>query len=184
MKYTYNLIIRVLLLILIPFNLLLFIIKPLTLYPVYFVLSLIGYTPKISFDSILLNGYTLIFAPACIAVSAYYLILLLVLTTKDINLKKGIYLFLSGSFLILLMNIIRILILSLLVINYDKIWFDLIHMTFWYFVSGIYIALVWILLVYLFKIKSIPVYSDLAYLYKQSIFQKSKFINKIKHKKR
>lgn len=184
MKYTYNLMIRVLLIILIPFNLLLFILKPLTLYPIYFILSFIGYNPKISFDSILLNGYTLIFTPACIAVSAYYLMLLLVLTTKDINFKERIYCFLSGSFLILLMNLIRILILSILVINYNKVWFDLIHMAFWYFVSGIYVALVWILLVYLFKIKSIPIYSDLVYLYNQSIFQKSKFINKIKHRKR
>ncbi|MBU0929744.1 MAG: pacearchaeosortase [Nanoarchaeota archaeon] len=172
MKYIYNLVIRAFLAILIPFNLFLFIFKPLTIYPVYFILNIIGYKGYISFDSLVVNNQSLIFAPACIAAAAYYLLLLLVLFTKDLSIKKSIIIFLSGSFLILIMNIIRIIILSILVLNYNYNWFNIIHMFFWYIVSGAYVAFIWILLVYLFKIKSIPIYSDLKYLYNKSILKK------------
>lgn len=172
MDYRLNLLIRGGLAVLIPYNLLLYIFKPLTLYINYVLLYIVGYNPIISFDSILVGKTTLIFAPACIAVSAYYLLLLLVLFTKCIVFKKRIYCFLLGSLLILILNVIRIFILSLLVINYHQEWFELIHMLFWYAVSGVYVALIWIFLVHKFKIKSIPIYSDLEYLYKKSILGK------------
>ena len=170
MNYYHNLLIRGILAVFIPFSWLLYILTPITIYSVYVILYLLNYNPVISFDSILMADKTLVFAPACIAVGAYYLLLLLILFTKDIKLIDRIKCFLLGSLLILVINLIRILILSILVINYNKVWFDLIHMTFWYLVSGIYVALVWIFLVYLLKIKSIPVYSDLKYLYEKSIF--------------
>ena len=171
MNYYYNLVVRSSIALLIPLDLLLYILTPLTIYPIYFIMQLLKYNPKLSFDAILINNYSLIFAPACIAVGAYYFLSLLVLFTKDIKLKDRVYCILLGSLLIWVMNIIRVTILIVVVINYGENWFELIHMTFWYAVSGVYAALIWIFLVYLFKIKSIPVYSDLKYLYKRSIFK-------------
>ena len=147
-----------------------------TIYSVYFIFYLLDYNPKLSFDALIINNYNLIFAPACIAIGAYHLLILLILFTKDIKLKDAIKYFLIGSFLILVMNIIRVIILILVGVNYGEEWFELIHLAFWYGISGVYVALVWIFLVYRYKIKSVPVYSDLKYLYKKSYFKKTKRI--------
>ena len=77
---------------------------------------------------------------------------------------KGIKLFFIGSLLILLMNIFRIDILILSSVKFGKVWFDAIHMIFWKFLSTLYVAFVWIFLVKKFKIKTIPIYSDIKYL--------------------
>ena len=112
------------------------------------------------------------FIEACIATYAYYLIILLTLLTKEITLKTRIKIILIGSGLILLMNIIRIFILITITMNYGLYWFDIIHLAFWKFLSGIYVALVWILLVKIYKIKSIPIYDDIKYLYERSFLKK------------
>lgn len=80
--------------------------------------------------------------------------------------------FLSGSLLILIMNISRILILIFVLIEFRTNYFEAIHMVFWKLISGVYVAFVWIFLVLVFKIKSIPIYSDLKELYKKSIFKR------------
>jgi len=184
MKYIHKLIIRALLILIIPLNILLYIIKPVTIYPIYYIFYLLNYNPKLSFDALIINSYNLIFASACIAISAYHLLALLILFTKDIKLKDGIKYFLFGSFLILFVNILRIIVLILVGINYGEKWFELIHLTFWYGVSGVYVALVWILMIYLFKIKNIPIYTDIKYLYKKSVFNnRNKFISKHKGKR-
>ena len=114
--------------------------------------------------------FTLI--PACIALPAYYLLFFLILTTKDLSFKKSLTLFFTGSFLILLMNVIRIDILILAFSGLGKSWFEYIHLFLWKFVSGVYVALVWIYLIKKYNIKEIPVYSDFKYLYSKSLFKK------------
>ena len=90
--------------------------------------------------------------------------------------------FLSGSFLILLMNVIRVDALLYILVECGENWFKKIHIFFWHFVSSIYVAAVWIFLSYKFKVKSIPIYSDFKFLLEKSIFGKKKAAKKRKKK--
>ena len=167
MKYSNKLIIRIFLILFVAmFNLKLFyyLFSKLTFYLTYF--SLFFYKPVILDNNLLIENEVLEFVPACVAGSAYFLLALLILLTKDINFKKGIYIFVLGSLLILIANIIRLDLLIIIFISYSKDLFSNLHMLFWKILSSIYVALVWIFLVYLFKIKKVPIYSDIIYLTK------------------
>ncbi len=102
--------------------------------------------------------------PACIAGAAYYLLLALNLTTpmRAKQRTKSI-IFLFGTFLIL--NVARIIIFIILVLKGSQ-YFDQAHYLTWYFGSTILVILIWFVNVKLFKIKKIPVYSDMQGLYK------------------
>jgi len=158
----------ILILVAIP-NLWLFylIFTPLTAYPVYWLLG-------IFYDAAILNSNIILIAQsipieligACIAGSAYYLLLILNLSTREIALKKRIKMLLwaFGTFLVL--NIIRIFFLSLLVISNSK-FLDITHQIFWYALSTIFVVAIWFAEAKAFKIKSIPFYSDIKFLYKR-----------------
>lgn len=122
-------------------------------------------------NSIFVNDKIVSFVPACIAMTAYSLLFLLITLTKDINLKASIKLFLIGAVLIFVLNIIRIEFLTFLLIRNNYNLFETVHMVFWNFVSGAYVAFVWIFLVKRYKIKSIPIYSDIKHLYNHSILR-------------
>lgn len=178
MKYIKGLIFRVfiaILLLVIPVNVFYFLFSKITLFGSLPLFYFLGYSIEVRSYTLFLDGHVLDFIPACVATSAYYLLTLLVLLTKDVKLKTRAYLFLSGSFLILLMNIIRIDILLYVLLNMGENWFEKAHIFFWQFLSSIYVAAVWIFLTYKFKVKSIPVYSDFKFLLDQSIFGKKKF---------
>jgi exosortase/archaeosortase family protein len=115
-------------------------------------------------DSILVYGHTINFIPACAAASAYLLLVLLIFLSKDIKISTRIYMFLLGSFLILSLNIIRIDILIIILIKYGKNLFEDLHLVFWKIISTIFVAFVWIILNIIFKVKTIPVVSDIVYL--------------------
>ena len=137
---------------------------PLTIYPVFFLLSLF-YEVSLAGNVLILEGFPIHLVEACIAGSAYYLLLILNLTTP-MDLKKRIY-SLSFSFLLFLfVNILRILLFSILFINAFSL-FNLTHLIFWYFLSGFLVFLIWLAEIKIFKIKQIPVYSDIRYLYNQ-----------------
>src|SRR3989338_5404729 len=53
-------------------------------------------------------------------------------------------------------------------IKYGLNYFDMIHLFFWTFVASTYVALIWIFLTRKMKIKSIPAYSDIKYLYEKA----------------
>lgn len=108
-------------------------------------------------NGILLNNALANIVPACIAGSAYYLLIILNLSLP-LSLKKRIrsLCFTIGSFLLL--NIIRI---SILAINFSESnAFNIIHKTSWYFGSTIMVVLIWFINIKLFNIKSIPIYTD------------------------
>ncbi len=139
------------------------IFTPLTVYPVYFIL-------KANYNAILLEGNTIFFkgyyasiVPSCIAGAAYYLLLILNLTTPMVLKKRIISLiFLISTFLII--NILRIIIFaSLFSIGYK--YFDLTHKLTWYIGSTIIILFIWFINVLIFKIKEIPIYSDFKSLF-------------------
>ena len=89
---------------------------------------------------------------------------------NQIELKKGINMFLVGSFLILVANIIRIDILAYLLVKNNVNLFLTLHMLTWKLLSGIYVAFVWIFLVKKYDVKGIPLISDFKYLKKKSLF--------------
>ena len=169
MKYEHNLILRILFCF-IPLQLYYIIFTPLTIYGSY--LLLLFYNPNVIGDVIFIDKWAFEIVSACVAGFAYFLLLVLVLLTKDIKFLNRIKMILLGFSLIYLFNIIRIAILALVSINFGFDVFDKIHMAFWNLFSGAYVALVWIFLVLKFKIKSIPIYDDAKYLYEKSFFWK------------
>ncbi|MEK6915685.1 MAG: pacearchaeosortase [Nanoarchaeota archaeon] len=98
--------------------------------------------------------------PACIAGSAYYLLLILNLTTPMSRLKriKSLF-FLMFSFLFF--NILRIFSFAMLFVNKNYEIFNIAHIASWYFGSTILVVILWFANVLIFKINSVPVYADI-----------------------
>ncbi len=130
---------------------------PLTIYPVYWILSLF-YQVDISGIDLYIGIYNIKFIEACIAGAAYYLLVILNFSTP-MKLKKRIYSLLFVFSMFLLLNIIRIIVLSVLFIN-NAAFFDITHKLFWYAMSTAFVVAIWFTNVILFKIKEVPVYSD------------------------
>jgi hypothetical protein len=138
------------------------IFTPLTLYPSYWILSI--FHDVALWDSSFIIGNSLIqIIPACIAGSAYYLLLILNLTTPmkpSLRVKSLAFLLLS----LLFFNILRLVVFtSLFVAGFS--YFDLAHKAVWYFGSTLFVVILWFLNVYLFKLREIPAYSDMKRLY-------------------
>ena len=109
--------------------------------------------------TIFFKGYYASIIPACIAGSAYYLLLILNLTTPMEKKKrvKSLF-FILISFLIL--NILRIVIFANIYANKGFDFFAIAHTATWYFGSTILVLLIWFGNVLKFKIHNIPVYTD------------------------
>jgi len=130
------------------------------------------------FDAALLGNVVLLnreipieFIDACIAGSAYYLLLILNLSTPGIALKKRAKLILISFGALLALNILRIFIL-ILIFMFGYAFFDITHLLFWYFLSIIFVVIVWFAEVKYFKIKEVPFYSDMRFLYNKSFLKK------------
>ncbi|MFH1376679.1 MAG: pacearchaeosortase [Candidatus Woesearchaeota archaeon] len=176
MKYESNLILRTILAILVTglYNFFYLIFTPATIYSSWILLKVLGYDIGVFGNNLVFSNVNFIFIEACVALSAYYLLFLLIVFTKGLSLKTSLKLLVVGTALILVMNIIRIDLLIILFLEAGKTYFDVVHMIFWKFIAGIYVALVWIVMVRKFKIKSIPIYSDLKELYDKSLFRRKK----------
>ena len=148
-----------------------FIFTPLTIYPTY-IISNIFLNSTLIENALIIDGTIFRFIPACIAASAYLLLAILILTTKDIDIKKCLKLFVIGALLILIANILRLEFLIYLYRNFSIQLFNTIHLFIWKILASIYVVLVWILLTKYYKIKEIPVYSVLKEVYKHSLFKK------------
>lgn len=169
-KELFDLAIRYIILILVSFSglwIFYFIFSPITIYLTAFLLKIFFQT-SITGDLIVLkNNFLIQMIEACVAGSAYYLLLILNLSIPKINIKKRIKMicFAFGSFLIV--NILRIIILTI-IFSYKVSWFPLVHEILWYVGGVILIVGIWFLEVKLFKIKQIPFYTDMKFLYKKS----------------
>ncbi len=138
------------------------IFTPFTIISTSKILS-IFYDINVAGDLIIYNSYTIQIIAACVAGSAYLLLLILNLTTQ-INLKKRLYSILFTFILFFSLNILRIVILATIYFN-DSALFDVTHKIFWYGLSTLFVIIIWFLTVKIFKIKGIPIYNDLRYLY-------------------
>lgn len=141
-----------------------FVFTPLTIYPVYFFINFF-FDASLIGNIILINKVPIEIIEACIAGSAYYLLLILNLSTPKINLKKRITMILISFVSLLVLNIIRISLL-IFIFFYGYSFFDITHQLFWYFMSILFVVVIWFAEVKYFKIKEIPFYSDIKLLYK------------------
>jgi len=130
---------------------------PLTIYPTYYLLK-IFYTIQLSGISLIVGSRTIQIVEACVAPAAYYLLLILNLSTP-MNASKRFYSIFFSLILLLALNIIRIVTLSILFIS-NSAAFDVSHKLLWYGLSTIFVVGIWFLTVYIYKIKEIPFYTD------------------------
>lgn len=164
---------------------------PLTVYPVYYILHKVYDAQLLIPDglsfwhgdyanlvvTIFFKGYYAEIIGACVAGAAYYLLLILNLTTPMSPGKRIKSLaFMFSSFLIL--NILRIAIFAKLFFQGYK-YFDITHILTWYIGSTLLVVLVWFSNVFLFKIRDIPVYTDMKNLFGE-MFNSNKKIVKTK----
>ncbi len=155
------------------------IFTPLTIQSFRLVLSI--FSDPLVFGNVIVVGNKVVeIIPSCVAGAAYFLLFFLALSNK-MELKKYFKVigFLMGGFFIL--NMARLLILTAIT---DLASFEIIHWISWHLISTAFVVGLWILAVKLFKIKTIPVFSDLKFfvgLIKPKSKKKTK-TNK-KHKK-
>lgn len=127
-----------------------------------FLLSLVSST--IAFDNIIIfNSHVVYIIEACIAGSAYYLLWILILSSANIDFFKRVYVILFSFTSLFLFNVLRIFLLILVT---GTAYFDYFHMFFWYVLSTAFVLLLWLACVKIFKLKSIPVYSDIKEILK------------------
>jgi len=138
-----------------------------TIYPVYYLLK-IFFDVSISSNTMLINNsFPIDLIGPCIAASAYYLLLILNLSTPNIKIGKRMGVLFFSFLALLLVNILRIFSLSVLFVN-GVSFFDFAHKAFWYVGSVIFVVGIWFLSVKLFKIEDVPFYSDIAFLFNHS----------------
>ena len=143
---------------------------PLTKWPTYWVLK-IFYSVEIIGNNIFLSDKIIEIVEACIASSAYLLLLILTLSVQKINIKKRLELIIGSFAAFYIINTLRIIILSIMYFE-DSIYFDSLHQFLWYFGSTISVVIIWFFGIYVLNVRCIPFYGDLKFLYKQSIFAK------------
>ncbi len=148
-----------------------FIFRPLTIWPTVFILGLFYEISLENSISIIVNGIAIEFIDACIAGSAFFLLFILNILTCGLSLGKRVYVFLFDAAFLLVMNIIRLILLIILLVN-ESLAFDITHKVFWYGISTVFVVLVWILTVFIFKIKTIPFISDIKFILNKSSFRK------------
>jgi exosortase/archaeosortase family protein len=147
------------------------IFTPLTIYPVYFILNQFFGNSYLMGNFIFVNDLPIEIIGPCVAGSAYLLLLMLNISTPKIKLSKRIGMFFFSFFLLLLINIIRIIVLSLMFVSGNS-FFDMAHLLFWYIGSVIFVIGIWFLSVKVFRVKEIPFYSDIRYLFNGSKLKK------------
>ncbi len=135
----------------------------LTTWPIYFLLS-IFYNVSFTENALQVLGARIEIIDACVAGSAYYLLLILNLTT-NMEAKQRLYSLIFSVFSLFIFNLLRIFSLSILYIE-NFAFFDFTHKLFWYILSTIFVVGIWFLTVKIFKIDEIPIYSDIKSLYK------------------
>ena len=134
------------------------IILTLTLYPVNFILN-ISFNSSIVGSTILIDNYAISIIPACLALSAYFLLIALNLLTP-MKPKQRIYSLIFTIGVLWLFNLARIVFMAIAIIqNYP--YFNQIHNFFWLFLSTVLIIGIWFASVRFFKIRAIPIYSDI-----------------------
>jgi exosortase/archaeosortase family protein len=143
-----------------------FIFTPLTIYPSFIIVKLFQ-DASLAGDTILIGSSAIQIIEACVAGSAYYLLFILNMTTSGIRLKERAKIVFFTLSMLLAFNILRIVFFSFMKINGFP-FFEELHLFFWYFVSVFYVLILWLITIKIFRIKSIPCYSDFITLKKMA----------------
>jgi len=138
----------------------------LTVNAVYFLLGLF-YDASLLSNIILVNKIPIEIIGSCVAGSAYFLLLILNLSTRDIKVTKRLMVLTFSFASLLFINVLRIFILSIMFISQEP-FFDITHQLFWYLGSTVFVIGIWFLSVKIFKIKGIPFYTDIKFILKNS----------------
>lgn len=158
----YYILLRYLILIFTAFpNLSLFyaVFTPLTIYPSYYLINLV-INSNLAGNSIITSRGAIEIIDACVAGSAYYLLLILNLSTPGLEIGKRFYSIAFSFVTLLIINILRIFVFSTLFLQGFK-FFNTTHLIFWYGASTIFVFLIWIAEIRIFNIKKIPLFSDI-----------------------
>ena len=142
-----------------------FFLLPLTMYTTYFLLRLFSSVQMIE-GALQFGEVRFLFIPACAATLAYILLLECILLTRGISFQKALKMFFCGALAVFFMNVLRILLLIWVYVEYGKNYFDVLHILFWQFVSVFFVVAVWIALVEYFHIKAIPMWSDVKDIFR------------------
>jgi exosortase/archaeosortase family protein len=145
----------------------------LTIYPVFFVLKRFFSSAYLMGNFILVKGMPIEIIGPCVAGSAYLLLLILNLSTPGIKFSKRIGITVFSFTLLLLINILRIVILSFMFVSGNS-FFNMAHLLFWYAGSVLFVVGIWFLSVKIFKIKNVPFYSDIKFIFEGSNLKKKK----------
>lgn len=164
----YSIVLRYVLLLLfafIGFELFYFIFKPLTLNLSFFMFDLF-FNSYIIGDVIHFYGskISLEVIGACVAGSAYFLFLMLNLSTPKIKFSKRMLLLAISFTAFLIINVLRIFLIGYLFLNSSS-YAEFVHKFLWYFGSIFMVILIWFIQVWSFNIKEIPFYSDLKFIF-------------------
>ncbi len=110
------------------------------------------------------NNVLFLVVKECIAPNAYMLITL-VYFSLPINLKLLIKIWLKSIILFSIFNLIRILLLMFIHVEFGVYWFEKLHLIFYEGLSGVITALIIIYYLRSEKITGVyPIYSDIKYL--------------------
>jgi len=112
-------------------------------------------------NGFLYDGVFFELVSACVGGSAFYLLFILIMSSRDIVWLKRGKMILFAFLLLFVFNVVRIVFMAVFV---DSAYFNMFHMGIWYFVSTVFVVLIWFFTVWMFKIKSIPVYSDFKFI--------------------
>lgn len=144
-----------------------YIFTPLTIYPLFGLFKVLFGNVSLTGNVFLIGNLSIEIIKACVAGSSYYLLFILNLSIPKTPLKKRLNMILFSFTFLLILNIMRIFILSLILVYFPQTpsLFDITHRLFWYFGATIFVVLVWFIQVKKFNIKEIPIYSDIRYLF-------------------
>jgi exosortase/archaeosortase family protein len=152
-----------------------FILTPLTIYPTYFLLKLTYGLATLDGNMITLivnqEAFPIKIVASCVAGSAYYLLFILNMSLPKIKLNQRLKMISFAFLAFFAINILRIFTLSIIAVNGSS-FFDITHTIFWYSLSTLFVVGIWFSQVRYFKIKEIPFYSDVKFLYNHSAFKK------------
>ena len=147
------------------------VLTPLTIHVLNTILSIFT-TTELGGNIIHLRdlGIGIEMVPACIAGSAFYLLLLLVMSTADIKPETRTKALVSSFAILFALNILRIMILVPVA---NTPYFETAHWILWHLISTLFVVGVWLITIKLYEIKTIPVYSDIKYIKSLIRFKKS-----------
>lgn len=135
-------------------------LTPITLHSTNLALKVFGQS-SLSGNTIHFNSISIQLIPACIAGSAFYLLLFLLLSTGNISPKIRLRAIMFSVITLFLANISRIVILAFLARSPS---FEFYHWVFWHILSTILVVTIYLITLRRYKIKSVPIVTDMKYL--------------------